>query len=47
MALPNIVEQIAALKKAKNAAIIAHHYAPVEVHPVADVLSDSRVFLKP
>lgn len=34
------------LKKRKNAIILAHHYAPFEIHAVADVLSDSRGFFE-
>ncbi|WP_457550074.1 quinolinate synthase NadA [Archaeoglobus sp.] len=30
------------LKDEKNAVIVAHHYAPPEIHDVCDVLSDSR-----
>ncbi len=41
-----IKQKISQLKKIKNAAILAHHYAPVEVHDVADVLSDSRGFFE-
>jgi quinolinate synthase len=41
-----IKQKISQLKKSKNAAILAHHYAPVEVHDVADVLSDSRGFFE-
>jgi len=37
-------ERIRTLKKTRDAIIIAHHYAPAEVHGVADVLSDSRGF---
>jgi len=37
-----IIENIKKLKKEKNAVIIAHHYAPVEIHEVCDVLGDSR-----
>ncbi len=42
----NIVDHIEELKKERGVAIIAHHYAPVEVHSVADVLSDSRGFFR-
>jgi len=42
----DIKERIIELKKKRNAIIIAHHYAPVEVHEVADVLSDSRGFFE-
>jgi len=41
-----IKQKILELKKTKNAAIVAHHYAPAEVHDVADVLSDSRGFFE-
>ncbi|MBN1928620.1 MAG: quinolinate synthase NadA [Chlorobiaceae bacterium] len=37
-------ERIRALKKTRDAVIIAHHYAPAETHAIADVLSDSRGF---
>ncbi|MBN2006370.1 MAG: quinolinate synthase NadA [Anaerolineae bacterium] len=40
----DIVGRIEELKEERGVAIIAHHYAPVEVHSVADVLSDSRGF---
>jgi quinolinate synthase len=46
MTLPDVLERIAAMKEARNAMVIAHHYAPVEVHAVADVLSDSRGFFE-
>ena len=42
----DIKERIIELKKKRNALIIAHHYAPVEVHEIADVLSDSRGFFE-
>jgi quinolinate synthase len=42
----DIKERVAELKKKRNAVIVAHHYAPVEVHEVADVLSDSRGFVE-
>ncbi len=38
--------QIQLLKKDNNAQIIAHHYAPEEIHSIADVLSDSRGFFE-
>ncbi|MEN8215001.1 MAG: quinolinate synthase NadA [Pseudomonadota bacterium] len=41
-----IKQKISELKKIKNAAILAHHYAPEEVHEIADVLSDSRGFFE-
>ncbi len=40
----SVKEKIERLKREKNAVVIAHHYAPAEVHDVADVLSDSRGF---
>lgn len=39
-------DKITDLKKNMNAVIIAHHYAPAEVHAVADVLEDSRGFFE-
>ncbi len=44
--MSGIIEHIKKLKQEKNVAIVAHHYAPVEVHAVADVLSDSRGFFR-
>ncbi|MBN1429071.1 MAG: quinolinate synthase NadA [Anaerolineae bacterium] len=46
MALSDIIEHIEALKRIRDATIIAHHYAPSEVHLVADILSDSRGFFE-
>ncbi|PWW81762.1 hypothetical protein CR164_08005 [Prosthecochloris marina] len=40
----SVKKRIELLKRERNAVIIAHHYAPAEVHDVADVLSDSRGF---
>ena len=42
----DIKERIVELKKRRDAVIIAHYYAPVEVHEIADVLSDSRGFFE-
>ena len=33
--------QIEQLKKAKNAVILAHYYAPTEVQEIADYVGDS------
>jgi quinolinate synthase len=42
----SIRHKISELKKIKNAAILAHHYASEEVREIADVLSDSQGFFK-
>ncbi len=42
--IADVEEQVERLKEERNAVIVAHHYAPIEVHAVADVLSDSRGF---
>ena len=39
-------EEIAALKKEKNAVILAHYYAPAEVQEVADYVGDSFYLAK-
>ena len=39
-------EQIASLKKEKNAVILAHYYAPAEVQKVADYVGDSFYLAK-
>ena len=37
----NIVDKIKALKKLKNAIVLAHCYQPVEIDEVADYVGDS------
>lgn len=39
--MPNIIDKINTLKKAKNAIILAHCYQPVEIDEVADYVGDS------
>ncbi|MBO6256444.1 quinolinate synthase NadA [bacterium] len=39
--MPNIIDKINTLKKAKNAIILAHCYQPVEIDKVADYVGDS------
>ncbi len=39
-----MLEKIEELKKLHNAVVIAHHYAPIETHEIADYLSDSYGF---
>ena len=41
-----VKEQIASLKKEKNAVILAHYYAPAEVQEVADYIGDSFYLAK-
>src|SRR5512145_1711110 len=41
-----IVERIMKLKEEKQVRIIAHSYASHEIHPVADILSDSKGFFE-
>lgn len=45
--MDKLKEKILELKKKKNAVIFAHHYAPCEIHELADVLSDSKGFFEP
>ncbi|MGA1868516.1 MAG: quinolinate synthase NadA [bacterium] len=42
----DIIEKIKKLKEEHNAVIIAHHYAPTDVHEIADVLTDSLGFFE-
>ena len=41
-----VIERIMALKEEKQVRIIAHSYASHEIHPVADILSDSKGFFE-
>jgi quinolinate synthase len=41
-----LVERIMDLKEEKQVRIIAHSYASHEIHPVADILSDSKSFFE-
>ncbi|MBN1428780.1 MAG: quinolinate synthase NadA [Anaerolineae bacterium] len=41
-----LVERIMTLKEEKQVRIIAHSYASHEIHPVADILSDSKGFFE-
>ncbi len=38
--------KIRELKRSRNTAVFAHHYAPAEIHEFADVLGDSRLFFE-
>ena len=38
--------KIQELKRSRNTAVFAHHYAPAEIHEFADVLGDSRTFFE-
>ena len=38
--------KIRELKRSRNTAVFAHHYAPAEIHEFADVLGDSRTFFE-
>lgn len=40
----SMIEEIEALKREKNAVILAHYYVPDEVQAIADEVGDSFLF---
>lgn len=42
----NLVEEIMALKKKRNAVILAHYYQPAEIQDIADYIGDSLAMAK-